>query len=197
MGSKIKNCPKDSPWNFTENLLVQSKFLKKNFQHPIKPEADRKWRNAVVQLVINTMENLLMYFFEYCESDCNGFYVLVTRVTNMDATLNRKIMDATVKSRHSMWPWKAEVRPPGNFCGMTLALSSWRKIKFFPWHIIPKIAVFLIVISVTFMTNYIYTSICSNNHFIFHSSNPNDPTSSFDHGLDSNRLLTDESLGDS
>ena len=33
----------------------------------------------------------------YCESDCNCFYVLVTRVTNMDATLNRKIMDATVK----------------------------------------------------------------------------------------------------
>ena len=38
-----------------------------------------------------------MYFLEYCESDCNCFYVLVTRVTNMDATLNRKIMDATVK----------------------------------------------------------------------------------------------------
>ena len=37
-----------------------------------------------------------MYIFEYCEFDCYGFYVLVTRVTNMDATLNRKIMDATV-----------------------------------------------------------------------------------------------------
>ena len=36
-------------------------------------------------------------FFELCVSDYNGFYVLVTRVTNMDATLNRKIMDATVK----------------------------------------------------------------------------------------------------
>ena len=38
-----------------------------------------------------------MYFFEFCESDCNGISVLVTSVTNMDATLNRKIMDATVK----------------------------------------------------------------------------------------------------
>ena len=62
-------------------------FWKRNFQHPIKPEVDRKWRNAVVQLVINTMENLHMYLFEYCESDCNCFYVLVTRVTNMDATV--------------------------------------------------------------------------------------------------------------
>ena len=31
------------------------------------------------------------------ESDCNGFAVLVTRVTNLDATLNRKKVDASVK----------------------------------------------------------------------------------------------------
>ena len=36
-------------------------------------------------------------FQEPCESDRSGFYVLVLRMTNMDATINRKIMDATVK----------------------------------------------------------------------------------------------------
>ena len=104
MGRRSKIALNSPPEISRRIFWCNQNFWKRNFQHPMKPEVDRKWRNAVVQLVINTMENLLMYFFEYCESDCNCFYVLVTRVTNMDATLNRKIMDATVK-----WTFFAQI----------------------------------------------------------------------------------------
>ena len=56
------------------NLLTQYKF-------------SRKWHNLIIQLNNSTSENIHIIIFWVCKINSNGFYFLVTRVTNMDATV--------------------------------------------------------------------------------------------------------------
>ena len=80
-GRRSKIALKTPPEISRRIFWCNKKFWKWKFEHPIKPEIDRKWAHAIVQLTIWNIANTHMLMFEFlCDWYCynSGLVSLLT-----------------------------------------------------------------------------------------------------------------------